>query len=43
MHFMIAFFNIAIGGHNIYIEQQLVYKVGINFIWKLLNVLYRLK
>ncbi len=41
--FVTAFFNGAIDGHDIFVEQPLAYEVEINLVCKLLKALYRLK
>ncbi len=41
--FVTAFLNGSIDGHDIFIEQPLAYKVGINLVCKLLKALYSLK
>lgn len=43
MDLIIAFWNGFIDRYNIFVEQLLAYKVGINPIHKLLKVLYILK
>lgn len=41
--FVTAFLNGAIDGHDIFVEQPLAYKVGINLVCKLSKALYGLK
>lgn len=41
--FVTTFLNGSIDGHDIFVEQPLAYKVGINFVYKMLKALYGLK